>query len=76
LFIASMIVKMVARLWPAGWWLKYATFLTAFEPQQFILVRDHPAAAWGSNLTLMGLGLACFGLAGVVLTRRDIPVPR
>ncbi len=76
LFIASMIAKMVARLWPAGWWIKYTSFLTAFEPQHLILLSDQPGLAWRYNSSLLALGLACYAVAVIVLNRRDIPVPR
>jgi len=33
-FVISTILKMVARLWHSGAWLKYLSFLTAFEPQE------------------------------------------
>jgi len=36
-FVVSTILKMVARLWESGAWLKYLSFLTAFEPQELIL---------------------------------------
>ncbi len=76
-FVLSAIVKMVARLWEHGAWLAYASFLSAFEPQQIILQREH---VWAVGLkydaTLLGLGLVCFALAGLVFSVRDIPVPR
>ena len=71
-----MIAKMVARLWPAGWWIKYTSFLTAFEPQHLVLLSDQPGLAWRYNSSLFALGLACYTAAAIVLTRRDIPVPR
>jgi ABC-2 type transport system permease protein len=76
LFIVATMFKMVARLWPPGEWLKYLSFLTAFEPQQLILMED----AWSRSLwlsgVLVGLGLLSYLVAIVVFTWRDIPVPR
>jgi ABC-2 type transport system permease protein len=76
-FIASFIIKMVARLWSAGAWLGYFSFLSAFEPQSLILVGDEngpPALAY--NATLLGLGLACYLAAAAVLWYRDIPAAK
>ena len=75
-FIVSTMFKMVARLWTPGEWLKYLSFLTAFEPQQLILMED----AWSQTLwlsgTLLGIGLLGYLVAILVFTWRDIPVPR
>lgn len=74
-FAVSSVVEMVARLWPAGAWLKFTTILTAFEPQLFILVPEARAAhAVPFNLTLIGIGLASLGLATLIFSYRDIPV--
>jgi ABC-2 type transport system permease protein len=73
-YVVSFIIEMIRRLWPAGWWLKYCTFLSVFQPQELILA---PHAAWAHalsyNATLVGLGLAAYLFAGIVLSRRDIP---
>jgi len=75
-FVISFIIKMVGRLWSAGWWLKYCTFLSAFQPQRLILVPDHSGlTALKCNLTLVLLGLTCYAAAGVIFSRRDIPAP-
>ncbi|MCR4411852.1 MAG: ABC transporter permease [Thermoguttaceae bacterium] len=77
-FTISMVLKFVARLWPAGEWLKYLTFLTAYEPQQLILAgRDSGGpSAWQYNATLVGVGLAAYLAAAAVLAYRDIPQAR
>lgn len=75
-FIISTMFKMVARLWPPGEWLKYLSFLTAFEPQQLILMPDAWSRALWLSGTLIGLGLLGYLLAILVFTWRDIPVPR
>ncbi|NLX96432.1 MAG: ABC transporter permease subunit [Rhodopirellula sp.] len=75
-FVLSLIVKLVARMWPDGRWLGWFSFLSAFEPQTLILSRD----GWGQtiryDLTLVALGLACYIAAALVFWYRDIPVPR
>lgn len=74
-FTLSAILKMVARLWPAGAWLRYASFLTAFEPQRLILAVPEEAGrlAWQYDATLVGLGLAAYLGAGAIFAWRDIP---
>jgi ABC-2 type transport system permease protein len=76
-FVVSAIIKMVARLWESGAWLKYLSFLTAFEPQQLILRRE---GVWSASLwhngPLLVLGLIAYVAATFVFCRRDIPVPR
>ena len=39
-FIFSLIVKLIARMWPAGKRLFSLSFLSAFEPQELILMPD------------------------------------
>lgn len=75
-FVLSMLVKLVARMWPDGSWLGYFSFLSAFEPQQTVLI---PEEAWALsvryNLVLLGVGLVAYGAAAGVFWYRDIPVP-
>jgi len=76
-FVVSLMLDMTGRLWPAGEWLRYGSFLAAFEPQQLILMPDPTGTtALKCNATLLGLGLLCYVSAAVVLSRRDIPVAR
>ncbi len=76
-FIFSLIVKLVARMWPDGKWLFALSFLSAFEPQRLILMPDTAGhTAMRCDLTLLGLGLACYAAAAVIFNRRDIPGPR
>jgi ABC-2 type transport system permease protein len=75
-FVVSMILKLVARMWPGGAWLGYLSFLSLFRPQELILV---PAADGWAGLQpggiLILLGLLSYAAAGAVLWRRDIPAP-
>lgn len=77
LFVVSAIVEMVSRLWKTGAWLKYTTFLTAFEPQRLALMKS---GVWQASLsydgTLVALGLLGYLAAALVFALRDIPVPR
>ncbi|MBN2578429.1 MAG: hypothetical protein JXB10_05510 [Pirellulales bacterium] len=76
-FLVSMIIEMVSRMWPGGSWLRYASFLTAFRPQQLILYADPGSeVAFRCNAVLIGLGLLCYFAAAVVFWRRDIPAAR
>jgi hypothetical protein len=75
-FILSFVLKMVARLWPTSW-LDYTSFLTAFQPQELILMPEKMSRAGVQyDLTLVGLGMACYVVAGIVFSLRDIPGPR
>ena len=76
-FVVSTIVKLIARIWEPGAWLRYLSCLTTFEPHQLILMRD---GAWSAsiayNAPMLGVGLAAYVAAAIILTWRDIPVPR
>lgn len=75
-FVISLVLELVARMWPDGGWLRWFTFLAAFKPQQLILLREEGAhLAWEYTLTLLGLGLLAYAAAAVVFWYRDIPVP-
>jgi len=76
-FVVSAIIKLIARTWAPGAWLRYFSFLTAFEPQQLILMRQEAwSASISYNAPLLIVGLVAYVAAAVVLSRRDIPVPR
>ena len=76
-FVVSAILKLIARLWAPGAWLRYFCFLNTFEPHQLILMGED---AWAASITynapLLAVGLAAYVAAAIILTRRDIPVPR
>lgn len=74
-FTLSAILKMVARLWPPGAWLRYLSFLTAYEPQRLILAgpEDATRLAWQYNGTLVALGVTAYLAAGAIFSWRDIP---
>ncbi len=77
IFVLASIVKLISRLWARGEWLRYASFLSAFEPQQLILARlDRWRLASEFSGALIVLGLLCYLAAIIVFARRDIPVPR
>lgn len=75
--VVSILLDMVASIWKPGEWLGYLSFLSAFDPPGLIL--EHPGD-WTELLRLNGVllavGLACYTAAGVVFSRRDIPIPR
>ncbi len=76
-FVVSLIIDMVGQMWSGGAWLKYLSFLTAFHPQQLILLFDEtPCTALKYNTTLLTVGLLCYAVAAIVLSRRDIPEAR
>jgi ABC-2 type transport system permease protein len=75
-YVVALVLKLVARMAPGFEWMKYLSFLTAFEPQLFV---NHPAEAWSMSLPynaiLLGLGAAAYLAAVVVFCRRDLPAP-
>jgi ABC-2 type transport system permease protein len=79
IFIVQLIIKVISRMWiSGGWWLKYATFLTGFEPQALALVDDRAdlmRSIIGYNAPLLLLGTAGFVAACVTFCRRDLPAP-
>jgi ABC-2 type transport system permease protein len=76
-YVLSLIVEMVRRIWKAGDVLKYATFLSAFRPQELILVaRPDESIALRCNGALLAVGLLCYLAAAIILARRDIPTAR
>jgi ABC-2 type transport system permease protein len=76
-FLISFILKMIAQLWQAGSWLRYGSFLTAFQPQQLVLgSKPHDWTAFRYNAVLIGLGLICYAAAAIVFWRRDVPASR
>jgi ABC-2 type transport system permease protein len=76
-YVAELVIVLISRMWTEGKWLVYLTFLSAFEPQMLILgVEKSRHAALRFDLTLIGLGLACYIVAVVIFNRRDIPGPR
>ena len=75
-FVVSLVIELVARMWPEAWQLNYLTFLSLFQPQKLILMRRPPVwTALRDDVALVGLGLLCYAAAGVALWRRDIPGP-
>jgi ABC-2 type transport system permease protein len=82
-FVVSLIIKMIGRLWQPesalGQYVQnactYGSFLSAFHPQRLILMPE--ATGWSApwyNLPLLGLGLICYAIAAIIFTRRDVPV--
>jgi ABC-2 type transport system permease protein len=76
-FIFSMILKLVARMWPAGVWFGRFSFLTLFQPQELILVPSPDVwPGFRCDAMLLLIGLLCYAVASVVFWWRDIPAPR
>jgi ABC-2 type transport system permease protein len=77
IFLVSNIVKLVGRMWEKGEWLQYFSFLTAFQPQELILLPEK--SGWPAircNLVLLAIGLAGYFAAAFIFWRRDVPMSR
>lgn len=76
IYVVELILKLVSRVAPGLGGLRYATFLAAFEPQGLVIRPDN---AWldllRMNGCLLALGLAAYGAAAVIFSRRDLPAP-
>jgi ABC-2 type transport system permease protein len=74
IFILSFILEMTGRLWTGGFWLRYVSFLRAFQPQELILATGTtPLTAYIYNGSLLIVALAFYLLAAFLFWRRDIP---
>lgn len=74
--VASLILKLVARLWSPGEWMKYLSFLTLFEPQELIFLSAGTHTPVLYNLGLILIGMVGYAAAAIALSLRDIPVSR
>ncbi|MCX7425380.1 MAG: ABC transporter permease subunit [Planctomycetia bacterium] len=73
-FVVSLMVKMIARIWEPGEWLRYASFLTPFDPQRLVLAHGDALrlSLWYDG-TLVAVGLAGYVAGAAIFSRRDIP---
>ncbi len=75
--IVSLLLDMVASLWKPGAWMGYLSFLSAYDPSRLIL---QSGGTWSLsvqfNAVLFIIGLVAYGIAALVFSCRDIPVPR
>lgn len=77
LFVVSLLIDLVARVWKSGEWIKYLSFLTAFKPQMLSLAPETlRASPWQYHAVLLILGVLCYVAAALILVYRDIPQPR
>lgn len=75
-YVISLLLEVLGKMVPWLEWLRYFTFLGAYEPQVMV---SQPADALAFSLTydsvLLGLGLAGYIAAAIVFCRRDMPAP-
>ncbi len=79
-YVLGLILKVMSRTTDQLGFLRYFTFLGAYEPQRLITHTLHDTndawmAALGYNSILLALGTAAYVVAAVVFSRRDIPAP-
>ncbi|MEX0936410.1 MAG: ABC transporter permease subunit [Pirellulales bacterium] len=76
LFMFQLIIKIVGRTADQLDWLRYATVLTAFEPQVLARSTGTPVSTiLLYNGLLVGLAAVFYAVAVAVFCRRDIPAP-
>lgn len=75
-YVVSLLLEVLGKMVPWLGWLRYLTFLGAYEPQVMV---SQPADAVSFSLTydsvLLSLGLASYIAAAVIFCRRDVPAP-
>jgi len=83
-FIAFYVVEFTCKIFaltlPAQVWLKWLTFMTAYEPTLLTigLLQDpeqYGPLFWQYNVLLIGLGAAALVIAATMFCHRDIPAP-
>lgn len=83
-YVIGMLLEVIGKSVQELSWLRYFTFLAAYEPQDMVsaLLRD-PVGGWNEvwamslryNGILIGLGVAAYIVAAVAFSRRDLPAP-
>lgn len=72
----ELILQVVARMWPAGSWLRFLTVFAGYEPQ---LLLGSGADLWTRSLSYNGplfvVGLAGYLGAAAIFCHRDLPAP-
>jgi len=87
-YALSMLFAVVGRIADGWQWLRYASFMSAYEPQAMVA---RPTEVWsvlvyrdgviagvglgGLQLVLIGLGIACYVAGAIIFNRREIPAP-
>jgi len=79
-YVLGLILKVMSRTTDQLGFLRYFTFLGAYEPQRLITHTLHDTsdawmAALGYNSILLAMGTVAYGIAAVVFSRRDLPAP-
>ncbi len=79
-YIVELTCKVLSMVSPNVAWLKWLTFLTAYQPTRLTLgLQEKPAEHWPLfwqlNSFLLGLGLLTLALATARFCRRDLPAP-
>lgn len=77
IYLVELIIEAVGRLWEAGSWLHYCTFLSVYQPQELVLLRGQsPSTEIKYNVVLLIIGLLCYALGIIIFSHRDVPTAR
>lgn len=75
-YMVQLIIKVVYRMAPKFDWLRFCTFLGAYEPHA---MATRPETALGLSLwyngVLIAMGLVAYAAATLIFCRRDLPAP-
>lgn len=79
-YVLGLVLKVMSRTTEQLEFLRFFTFLGAYEPQKLITYTlQDTTDAWmttlGYNSILLALGILAYVVAAVVFTRRDLPAP-
>ncbi len=75
-FLVSVLLKVLSRLWEPGSWLRYLSLYAPVEPQKMAVRQDQ---AWELSFyndgALLLVALIAYLAAWIVFSRRDLPAP-
>ncbi len=74
-YVVSVMLKVLARLWPQGGWLSYLSLPAAYEPQRLIVYPERMAEQFTYNGTLLVVAVLSYLVAFLWFARRDLPPP-
>jgi ABC-2 type transport system permease protein len=76
-YLISIIIEAVGKVWPGGSWVRYGSFLCAYQPQELILYHGNDLRTqFIYNAVLLGIGVIAYIAGAIVFSMRDVPTSR